>query len=107
MSTATVRPPLQRPRDVVLGGVSVAVAEHLGWNLPLVRIGFVVLTGFWGAGALLYAWLWAFTPLVRVPRGETPQVTRATPVAMLTRLCVFELTRYIGLSVSDCSASPA
>jgi hypothetical protein len=30
---------------------------------------------------------------------------RATPVAMFTRLCVFELTKYIGAPVSRSAAS--
>ena len=40
----------------------------------------------------------------RRTRPATSSRSRATPVAMLTRLCVFELTRYIGRSVRPCSA---
>ena len=56
------RPPLRRPRDCAVSGVSAGLARHLGWPLWLLRTAFVVLTAVWGAGALLYAWLWVFVP---------------------------------------------
>ena len=77
------RPALERPRDVVLAGVSVALARHLGWRASVVRIWFVALTLIAGAGALLYAWLWALTPLERGGRIEDGEVTRSTPVAII------------------------
>ncbi|MBD3942710.1 PspC domain-containing protein [Microbacterium sp. NEAU-LLC] len=61
-STRSVRPPLRRPRDCAVSGVSAGLARHLGWPLWLVRALFIVLTPLWGAGVLLYAWLWAFLP---------------------------------------------
>jgi len=57
------RLPLQRPRDCVVGGVSFALARHLGWSVDSVRWLFVVTSVLGGAGALLYAWLWATVPL--------------------------------------------
>ncbi len=76
------RPPLVRPRAVVLGGVSVALARHLRVPVGLVRTLFAVpgafgllwaLLAVWGWGvplaavsglapALLYGWLWALVP---------------------------------------------
>ena len=56
----------------MLSGVSVAVARHLRLPVAGVRIGFVVLTLLAGAGALLYLWLWALTPLERATRRSCP-----------------------------------
>jgi len=42
--------------------VSAGLARHLGWPLWLVRGLFIALTPLWGAGVLLYAWLWVFVP---------------------------------------------
>lgn len=68
---AVGRPPLARPRSCVLGGVSVGLAEHLGWPVAAVRWAFVGLTLLGGGGTLLYLWLWALTPL-RAPVGDDP-----------------------------------
>jgi signal transduction histidine kinase len=57
------RLPLQRPRDCVVGGVSFALARHLGWSVESVRWLFVLTSVLGGAGALFYAWLWATVPL--------------------------------------------
>src|SRR5690349_17377034 len=80
-ATAT-RARLERPRSVVLSGVSVAVARHLRLPVAVVRIGFLALTLVGGAGALLYLWLWALTPLER-PRADLAGVTRRVPVAII------------------------
>jgi len=99
MTAAAVRPPLQRPRDVVLGGVSVALARHLGISLALVRAVFAASTvvgavlsvyATWmldnaalaiggAAFALFYLWLWALVPR----EAGTPDApgTRVIPVA--------------------------
>ena len=82
MTAITARPRLQRPRDSVLSGVSAGLARHLGWPVAAVRGRFVVLTLFAGAGALLYAWLWALTP-IEDPTGDDDPVTRVVPVAVL------------------------
>jgi signal transduction histidine kinase len=77
--------PLERPRECVLGGVSVALADHLGWSVTVVRWSFVALTFAGGAGILLYLWLWALTPL-REPDPAAPDdvvVHRRVPVAWL------------------------
>lgn len=79
MTAAAVRPPLTRPRDVILGGVSVALSRHLGHPVAGVRAAFVALTLLGGAGALLYAWLWALVPRER--GGPDAAATRRLPVA--------------------------
>src|SRR4051794_23497000 len=81
-TTAAVRAPLERPRDVVLSGVSVAVSRHLRIPVSGVRIGFAGLTLIGGAGALLYLWLWALVPLERA-RVDLAGVTRSVPVAIV------------------------
>ncbi len=88
---ASARPPLRRPRDCAVSGVSAGLARHLGWPLWVVRAAFVALTLVWGAGALLYAWLWVFVPWDDAGDGtrsagaasgsETP--TRRAPVAWI------------------------
>ncbi|MFC0682820.1 sensor histidine kinase [Lysobacter korlensis] len=83
---ASARPPLRRPRRMLLGGVSVALARHVGMPLPLARAGFLVLTVFGGAGALLYLWLWALVPLEdrSAEREDERPVRRAAPVAAVS-----------------------
>jgi len=56
------RPPLRRPRDCAVSGVSAGLARHLGRPVWLVRAAFVALTLVGLGGALLYAWLWVFVP---------------------------------------------
>src|SRR3954471_10293926 len=46
----------------VLAGVALGIAKHLRLRPLLVRIGFLVLTGFGGFGLLLYAGFWAVVP---------------------------------------------
>src|SRR6218665_2086230 len=99
MTAVTVRPALQRPRDVVLGGVSVALSRHLGIPVVLVRGVFVVATvigiplavyATWMLGnaalasigiacGLLYLWLWALVP--REQGTPDAERSRAVPVA--------------------------
>ena len=78
-------PSLTRPRECVLGGVCAGLAEHLGWPVYVVRWIMVGLCFAGGAGALLYGWLWAFTPLTPAtdPSGTIQRVHRAVPVAWL------------------------
>jgi signal transduction histidine kinase/phage shock protein PspC (stress-responsive transcriptional regulator) len=100
MITATARPPLARPRRMVLGGVAYALALHLGWPVGVIRGAFIALTFAGGAGPLLYLWLWALVPLEpeaaptergdAVPEGAIREgsargeaVRRAIPVAAI------------------------
>lgn len=72
---------MTRPRRVVLGGVCAGLAQHLDRPVATVRIVFVLLTLLGGAGALLYLWLWALTPLNST--GDEAGVRRAFPGAVV------------------------
>lgn len=76
---ALSRPPLTRDRDCLVAGVSSGLARHLGVRVWGVRALFLALTLCGGAGIVLYAWCWTFTPRAE---GETAQ-TRRMPVAWL------------------------
>ena len=100
-ASAPIRPPLVRPRELVLGGVSAALAAHLGAPVALVRalaaglgaIGLVwMLYAVWVQGApfaglaglapvLFYAWLWALVP--REAAAPDAPRRRAAPVAAI------------------------
>src|SRR5690606_10690256 len=100
-----IRPPLVRPRVLVLGGVSVALARHLGMPVVLTRVLFAglgalgavwMLYALWVrsapvaalaglAPALLYAWLWALVP--REPGTPHAPRTRLAPVAAILIGC--------------------
>jgi signal transduction histidine kinase len=82
MTSASLRPPLVRPRRAVLGGVSVSLATHLRLPVGAVRTGLVCLTAAGGAGALFYLWLWAFVPLEPLSAAAGTPVSRRVPVAI-------------------------
>ncbi|SEB76358.1 Signal transduction histidine kinase [Paramicrobacterium humi] len=54
---------LIRPRVRVIGGVCAGFADHTGLPLSAVRVAAFLLALCGGAGVLLYAWLWATTPV--------------------------------------------
>lgn len=57
---AAPRPPLVRQRrGRLLGGVATGLAEHLGVPVKLVRVIFVITAIPFGAGVVVYAFLWA------------------------------------------------
>ena len=57
------RPLLHRPVEGrVVGGVCAGLALHLGWDVRLLRLGFVVLSLAGGAGVVAYLFLWALSP---------------------------------------------
>ncbi|MFI5061617.1 MAG: PspC domain-containing protein [Actinomycetales bacterium] len=94
------RIPLARPRVCVLGGVSEALAGHLGWSVASVRWVFIGLTLVGGAGALLYLWLWALVPLRNPALGDPVDgVQRVVPVAWL--LMAFAAVAGIGTIVTS------
>ena len=82
MTTAPQRPPLVRPRRVVVGGVCLALARHLDVSVGRLRVLAVVLAFCGGAGILLYLWLWAFVPL-EAPDDDDDGVRRSAPVTVL------------------------
>lgn len=58
------RPPLARPVErKVVAGVASGLADHLGWPVRWVRLGFVLLSIPTGAGLVAYVFLWALTPV--------------------------------------------
>jgi signal transduction histidine kinase/phage shock protein PspC (stress-responsive transcriptional regulator) len=85
--TQPTRPPLARPRRVVLGGVCLALADHLGWTVGRTRLLAVVLGLCGGCGVLLYLWLWAFVPLEQPETDDETDdasgVHRSAPAALL------------------------
>lgn len=85
---ASVRPPLRRPHDCAVSGVSAGLARHLGWPLWVVRAVFVALTLVWAAGALLYAWLWVFTPWDDARSADEPPTHRVPVAWVLTALSI-------------------
>jgi signal transduction histidine kinase len=105
-------PTLTRQRVCVLAGVCGGLAEHLGWRVATVRWIMVGLTLVSGAGILLYAWLWALTPL-QAPSGtdeESEAVKRQIPVAWLLFVIAVLLGAYaliLGGTRSGGSALPA
>ena len=76
MSTApTPRRMVRRTDDRVVAGVASGLADLLGVDPVLVRIGFVVLAFAGGAGLVAYVGLWLFTP--EVDGGAAPVGTTA------------------------------
>lgn len=84
-TTVPAGPRLYRSRDERLAaGVAAGLAVHLGLPVTPVRIAFVVLLGFNGLGALLYAVFWAVLPVG--PEAATPpkgRLVRLLPFAAL------------------------
>ena len=78
-----------RPRACVLGGVCEGLARHLGWHVSTVRMLTIVLTVCGGAGALLYAWLWALVPLEPTTDQRDEPVRRRIPVAWMLVAAAF------------------
>jgi signal transduction histidine kinase/phage shock protein PspC (stress-responsive transcriptional regulator) len=70
--------PAEPPRLVraqtarLVAGVAAGIAGHLGVPVIVVRLGLVVLLGFNGLGALLYAVFWAVLPVAAEP-GQPPR----------------------------------
>ncbi|MDQ0728392.1 PspC domain-containing protein [Microbacterium sp. W4I20] len=62
-----------------MSGVSAGLARHLGAPVWMVRALFIALSLCGGAGILLYAWCWTFTPWIE-DEGEP---SRRMPVAWL------------------------
>jgi signal transduction histidine kinase/phage shock protein PspC (stress-responsive transcriptional regulator) len=74
-TTATI----VRPRLRVVGGVCAGVADHLGVPVTVVRTIAVLLALCGGAGILLYAWLWATTPVADAAREPRLRESLTSP----------------------------
>lgn len=80
-TTTPGQPALRRSgTDRMVGGVAGGLAEHLGIDALLWRIGFVALTLAGGSGVLVYLLLWVLMP----PAASDPQ----QPVSPVERLVV-------------------
>jgi phage shock protein C len=65
---ATARRLMRSRRDRVFGGICGGLADYLGWDVVLVRVGYVVLTLFsGGTGIPLYFLAWILVPLEDLP----------------------------------------
>ncbi|NNM46572.1 ATP-binding protein [Knoellia koreensis] len=90
-ATTTTAAASARPRRVyarpaegrVIAGVSAGLAEHLGWPVRWVRIGFVLSCIPTGAGLVAYVFLWALSPQSRggVIGGGITTIDPADPQA--------------------------
>ncbi|MFN8468112.1 MAG: PspC domain-containing protein [Caldilineaceae bacterium] len=61
----------RHPSDKLVGGVCGGIAEYLGWNPVLVRVGWVVATfATWGGGILAYILLALFLPVGTNTTGQ-------------------------------------
>ncbi len=55
--------PLVRPRNGrVIAGVCMGLAQHFGWSVSLLRLVWLLLFLFAGAGGLVYIILWIVVP---------------------------------------------
>jgi len=73
------RPALERDRECLVSGVSAGLARHLGAPVWMIRALFIALTLCGGAGVLLYAWCWVFTPWADAETAPS----RRVPVAWI------------------------
>ncbi|NLG21183.1 MAG: PspC domain-containing protein, partial [Actinomycetales bacterium] len=79
------RPPLRRASEGrVLAGVCRGLADHLGLHPLALRVGVVILTMVGGAGALMYAFLWAtMEPEEHGPEARSGRRRWVEPGALL------------------------
>lgn len=86
---------VRRTDDRILGGVASGLADLLGVDPVLVRVGFVLLALAGGAGVLAYLALWALTP-EGGPSGRP--VSRDRGAAFWVAIALFVLA---GLAIAD------
>ncbi|WP_238146888.1 ATP-binding protein [Ornithinimicrobium murale] len=80
---AASRPPLRRGGEgSLLAGVSQGLGDHLGLHPFAIRALFVAMTAIGGAGALIYAFLWATIEPVD-EQDAVPLERRTSPGALL------------------------
>jgi phage shock protein PspC (stress-responsive transcriptional regulator) len=64
---------VRNTRDAVLAGVAAGLADHLDLDPLLVRLGFIFLSFFGGAGVFLYGICWVLMPRnADLAAGDTP-----------------------------------
>src|SRR4051794_15553816 len=72
----------------VLAGVAQGLADHLGIDVLLVRVAFVLLAAAGGAGVVVYGLFWVFAPLgesaTAAPRDRERDVTMLVALGALT-----------------------
>lgn len=79
-----------------VAGVAGGLAEAFGWDVTLVRLGFVGLTLLHGGGLLLYVLLWLAMPKVGEPSVLHQTVTGAHHA---TSLLTADRNRTLGLAL--------
>ena len=79
---------LRRPHDRVVAGVAAGVARHFDVDPLVVRVAFVVLSFFGGAGLLLYAAGWLLLPEDGSDDAPLPLDERSRGIALLGVLAV-------------------
>ncbi|WP_298039246.1 ATP-binding protein [uncultured Microbacterium sp.] len=94
-------PRLERTRSSTVAGVAEGIAAQHRWRVSAVRVMFVAGTAVFGSGALLYLWIWAFTPL----RDGTEHVTRRAPVAWILLASAMAALLVIGVEVSAAASA--
>jgi phage shock protein PspC (stress-responsive transcriptional regulator) len=67
-----------------LGGVAGGIAAAFGWDVTLVRLGFVLLALAHGSGVLLYLVLWLVLPQAEQPSLAAQAVAGARAYTMPT-----------------------
>lgn len=102
MSTSVI----VRPRTRVLGGVCAGVAAHTGLSVTAVRTAACLLVIAGGSGPILYAWLWATTPVssddapIKSVLTRPSTTTESTMDAATSRAPVTEILLGIALLVA-------
>jgi signal transduction histidine kinase len=86
----------------MLGGVCAGLAKHLGWPVGRVRFIMVSATLVMGAGALLYLWLWALTPLEQDAEGG---VRRSVPTSALL-LAAGTVSAIVSVAIANTAGNP-
>jgi signal transduction histidine kinase len=77
----TVRRLYRRRSDRLVAGVAGGLSDHLGVDVLVLRIGFVVTIVLGGLGVLLYAAFWVFVP--QEPEGSRPEAGSTSRVQLL------------------------
>jgi len=86
-------------RGRLAGGICRGLSLHLGVNVWLLRLVFVLFTWIGALGAIAYAGFWIFVPLGEVPKEER-SVPRPMLRLLLLALCVVGVLVLFGLPVA-------